>query len=56
MKKYSSCLNCENRYLGCHSNCEKYKEYKQYLDVIKINKKKENLFRQGIYLNKRSAV
>ena len=23
------CLNCEKRELGCHSNCEKYNEFKQ---------------------------
>lgn len=22
------CLNCSNRQVGCHSSCEKYKDYK----------------------------
>ena len=35
----SSCYNCEKRYIGCHSNCETYEQYKIAKDVIK--KKKE---------------
>lgn len=22
-----SCLNCKSRYIGCHDNCNDYKEY-----------------------------
>lgn len=25
----SPCKDCKNRYLGCHSECEKYIEYKE---------------------------
>lgn len=24
-----SCLNCENRHVGCHSSCEEYAEFKR---------------------------
>ena len=36
--KYSTCLNCEKRYYGCHSNCEDYKLFRADLDKIKQNK------------------
>lgn len=35
----SNCYKCENRYVGCHSKCEKYKEYRKALDVINIRRK-----------------
>lgn len=41
MMKTSACLNCKERIIGCHQNCEKYKQYKQYLETIKQNKIKE---------------
>lgn len=28
----SSCVNCQERYVGCHSVCDKYKEYRKKLD------------------------
>ena len=24
----NNCVNCEKRYLGCHDNCDKYKNFK----------------------------
>lgn len=50
MEKNNSCLNCKERQISCHTNCNKYKEYKAYLDIIKNNKKKENLYRRGLKL------
>lgn len=29
-KKIAPCKGCQDRYLGCHSECEKYKEYEEY--------------------------
>ena len=29
------CLGCESRHPGCHSECEKYKDYRKALDSIK---------------------
>ena len=28
-KKESPCMNCVNRKIECHSNCDKYKEYQK---------------------------
>jgi hypothetical protein len=32
------CMNCQNRYLGCHSQCEKYKLEKEKIEQAKIRK------------------
>ena len=29
------CLNCQNRHLGCHDDCEKYNAYRKEQDVYK---------------------
>lgn len=31
MKEFT-CLNCQNRHIGCHAECEAYKEAKAELD------------------------
>lgn len=36
--KENSCKDCQDRYIGCHSNCEKYKEWK-----AKKNEEKEKI-------------
>lgn len=30
-----ACLECENRYLGCHKKCEAYAEYRAQIDAAK---------------------
>lgn len=42
--KYDSCLNCKERYQGCHSKCDKYKKYKEEIEKIKLNKKKSRCY------------
>ena len=41
----SSCLNCTNRTIGCHSKCEMYLKYRNEISkskaIIKNNKDKE---------------
>ena len=32
------CKGCEKRYVGCHSTCEEYKEYRKEMDEQKQNK------------------
>ena len=32
-KPESTCQNCEKRYVGCHSECEEYIEFKKQLDI-----------------------
>lgn len=29
------CRDCTDRHMNCHSECNKYKEWKQELDVVK---------------------
>lgn len=38
-----SCLNCKDRHIGCHSECEKYIAFKKEHDTIKekINHEKK---------------
>ena len=31
----SSCLNCQERYLGCHDRCEKYQAAKEKNEEMK---------------------
>lgn len=31
----SPCKGCSERFVGCHSNCEKYKEFTQENDEIR---------------------
>ena len=32
-RKKSPCLGCENRHVGCHSECEVYLEYRREADI-----------------------
>lgn len=32
-QKQSPCLGCENRHVGCHSECEVYKDYRREADI-----------------------
>lgn len=36
------CKGCEERYPGCHSKCEKYKEWKSRLDEVNKRRKEYN--------------
>jgi hypothetical protein len=36
------CKNCPNRFLGCHSTCEPYKEFDQKCKDIREAKAKAN--------------
>ena len=40
----SCCKDCEDRQLGCHSLCEKYKKFKEYVERKKqeLNKVRED--------------
>jgi hypothetical protein len=33
------CKGCEERYVGCHSKCRKYIDYKTNLDMINKSKR-----------------
>ena len=32
-KPQSTCLKCKKRYVGCHSECEDYLEYRRQLEA-----------------------
>jgi len=38
--RQSPCLNCTDRYVGCHANCERYKEAKQKYEEIRLERNK----------------
>lgn len=33
-----ACLNCQNRKLGCHDECDKYKKEKNKIEQARIKK------------------
>lgn len=43
MKNKNYCKDCPDRYIGCHSMCERYKAFREELDELneKIYKAKE---------------
>lgn len=48
------CKDCPDRYVGCHGNCEKYKEYKAQLDSMRdqayqIRAKEADLYERRKY-------
>lgn len=42
MKSENSCYNCQDRCVGCHANCEKYKQFK--MEREELNKRKRNYY------------
>lgn len=32
---YSPCKDCTSRFIGCHSECIQYKDFRQKLDVLR---------------------
>lgn len=47
--KYVFCKNCEERTMGCHGKCEKYKEFQRENEKIKENRKNENIIRTTMF-------
>lgn len=47
MRKIKCCADCQDRHVGCHGDCEKYKAEREAFDAEKdeIRKKKEELSR-----------
>lgn len=44
MKLFKSCIDCQDRYLGCHSKCPKYLKDKLKNDLTKKNRHKESQY------------
>lgn len=53
---YAGCKNCDKRYIGCHSECEDYQNYKNELEDMKakIRKAKRNDSEMRDYVKKRN--
>ena len=54
MKPKAPCQGCTDRALGCHSTCEKYKEFRAKQEVIYKARKERNDINNYLYdhLNK----
>ena len=39
----SKCKECADRYIGCHSKCEKYKQFRKEIDLMHENKRLESV-------------
>lgn len=46
-KLKSPCYKCEDRKIGCHGFCEKYKEYRKKYDDLNEKEKKSKMFTHG---------
>lgn len=44
MRPTNCCYECEKRYVGCHSNCDKYLAFKRSRDQINEAKKNDTSF------------
>lgn len=49
-----SCYNCERRVVGCHSNCEDYKEFRDMIDKRNNNRHKLGEHDRYIYASRTS--
>lgn len=41
--KHAPCMNCQDRVLGCHSQCERYKGFRAELDEINRKRREDDL-------------
>lgn len=44
--KTFECLNCYDRHIGCHAECERYKEARVALDAKNKARREENASRE----------
>lgn len=49
MNDKQPCHNCGERRLGCHAECEKYKELRKMFDLAKENREKIGDERRFLY-------
>ena len=54
MKK--SCKDCTDRYIGCHSKCETYIQFKKEKEEINKKKEKERKINEDFYSVRNAAV
>ena len=46
--KNSPCLDCKERYIGCHAECVKYKDAKQKYEVIRAERNRDAELKNAI--------
>ena len=51
-----SCKGCEDRHVGCHSECEPYQKYRESLDIYNEYAYKKRLEYGDIYDYKRRGA
>lgn len=56
MRLFQKCINCEERYLGCHDECEYYLKDKKINDKVKEKRYIENniKYNESYYINKKN--
>lgn len=54
--RFTSCKDCENRFPGCHSQCEKYKAERAEYDKRKAKYDRERGIDYGLYQQRTDAV
>ena len=54
----SPCKDCEDRFLGCHSNCESYAAFQKKISTFNVNMRKERAkYKQPyMYRNRRGGI
>lgn len=51
------CKGCEERQVGCHSKCTKYKQFKQEVDKMrKYEEEKQKQLVDSLYTQKKSST
>ena len=46
--KSSPCFKCKDRYVGCHTVCRDYAEFKNELSVVSIEKNKDLIIKEYV--------
>lgn len=49
MRRMTPCKGCEKRHVGCHSECEDYKKFKEHENVAANNYDLESYFIENHY-------
>lgn len=49
----SPCKGCDERIIGCHGKCEKYKNFSIKNEIMKRRKSKDEKLRQEVYIYER---
>ena len=45
-----SCKGCQDRYVGCHSKCEKYKQFKKENDIKREQQRIQQSVKNSYYM------